>query len=114
MYRAALRIPNLEIPSSRHQQYIVSTYDVTEDWTPIYDKSSIKGYYMAIGTSGNQFKNAPVVGEMMSELVDRCENGYDQDKNPLQYELKKTSGTVDTSIFSRLRTVHSNDNNVFG
>ena len=114
MYRAALRIPNLEIPSSRHQQYIVSTYDVTEDWTPIYDKSAIKGYYMAIGTSGNQFKNAPVVGEMMSELVDRCENGYDQDNNPLNYELKKTKGNVDTSIFSRLRKVHNNDNNVFG
>ena len=53
-------------------------------------------------------------GEMMSELVDRCENGYDQDNNPLNYELKKTKGSVDTSIFSRLRTIHSNDNNVFG
>ena len=114
MYRAALRIPSLKIPNSRNQQYIVSTYDVSDDWTPIYDKSSINGYYMAIGTSGNQFKNAPVVGEMMSELIDRCENGWDQDNNPLNYKLKKTKGSIDTSIFSRLRISHNNNKNVFG
>lgn len=114
MCRAALRIPHLEIPNPKNQKYIVSTYDVSDDWTPIYDKSSISGYYTAIGTSGNQFKNAPVAGEMMSELIENCENGIDHDKDPLQYKLKKTDGTIDTSIFSRLRSVHSNDKNVFG
>ena len=114
MCRAALRIPELEIPNSKNQQYAVSTYDVSDDWTPIYDKSSIDGYYMAIGTSGNQFKNAPVAGEMMSELVEECENGLDHDNNPLIYKLKKTEGTINTKMFSRLRSVHSNDRNVFG
>jgi len=114
MCRAALRIPNLEIPNSKNQQYIVSTYDVSDDWTPIYDKSAISGYYMAIGTSGNQFKTSPVVGELMAELVESCENGLDQDNNPVQYKLKKTKGSIDTSIFSRLRSVHNTDNNVFG
>ena len=33
----------------------------------------MKGFYMAIGTSGNQYKNAPVVGAMMAELIDACE-----------------------------------------
>ena len=28
--------------------------DVSDDWIPIYDQSSLPGYYMAIGTSGNQ------------------------------------------------------------
>ena len=114
MCRAALRIPRLEIPNPKNQQYIVSTYDVSDDWTPIYDKSSIDGYYMAIGTSGNQFKNAPVAGEMMAELVEECENGLDHDNNPLIYKLKKTKGTINTKMFSRLRPVHSNDRNVFG
>ena len=114
MCRGALRIPELEIPNSKNQQYAVSTYDVSDDWTPIYDKSSIAGYYMAIGTSGNQFKNAPVAGEMMGELVEECENGLDHDNNPLIYKLKKTEGTINTKMFSRLRSVHSNDRNVFG
>jgi len=114
MYRASLRIPSLQIPNSKNQKYIVSTYDVSDDWTPIYDKSNINGYYMAIGTSGNQLKNAPVVGELMAELVEQCENGLDHDNNPLNYKLKKTKGTIDSSMFSRLRNTHSNDKNVFG
>ena len=64
MWRAALRIPTLCIPNTA--QGIVDLYDVTPDWNPIYDKSSLPGYYMAIGTSGNQFKNAPVVGDLMA------------------------------------------------
>ena len=28
---------------------------------------------MAVGTSGNQFKNAPIAGKMMVALIDHCE-----------------------------------------
>lgn len=115
MYRAALRIPELKIPNSKNQQFVVSTYDVSDDWTPIYDKSCINGYYMAIGTSGNQFKNTPVVGLMMSQLIDKCENGYDHDKTPFKYKLKKTKGdSINMGAFSRLRKIEQNDGNVFG
>jgi len=38
-------------------------------WIPIYDKSDLPGFYLAIGTSGNQYKNAPEVGKMMAELI---------------------------------------------
>ena len=48
MYRAYLRIPNLPIPSGTNKKFVVSTYDVSDDWTPIYDKSNINGYYMAM------------------------------------------------------------------
>ena len=51
---------------------------------------------------------------MMSELIDKCENEWDQDNNPLNYKLKKTKGSIDTSIFSRLRISHNNNKNVFG
>jgi hypothetical protein len=43
---------------------------VTEDWVPIYDKSALPGYYMAIGTSGNQFKNAGVAARLVSEMIE--------------------------------------------
>ena len=42
-------------------------------WLPIYDKSDLKGFYMAVGTSGHEYKNAPPVGFLMAELIERCE-----------------------------------------
>ena len=54
---------------------IVAMYDCTNDWIPIYDKSAIPGYYMAIGTSGNQFKCSGPAGHLMAGLIDYCENG---------------------------------------
>ena len=45
-------------------------YDVTPDWTPIYDGTERDGYYVAIGTSGNQFKNAPMVGRLMRAVIE--------------------------------------------
>jgi len=38
------------------------------DWIPIYDRSSLSGYYLAIGTSGNQYKNGPAIGLVLSEF----------------------------------------------
>lgn len=63
----AQRIPELGIPG--HLSGIAACYDATPDWIPIYDRTNLNGYYLAIGTSGNQFKNAPVVGEMMADLI---------------------------------------------
>jgi sarcosine oxidase subunit beta len=54
-----------------------------DDWIPIYDKSDLPGFYMAVGTSGNQYKNAPVVTGMMADLIDKVEAGHDHDNNPL-------------------------------
>jgi sarcosine oxidase subunit beta len=79
-------------------------YDASDDWIPIYDKSSLDGYYMAIGTSGNQFKNAGVAGRLMAELIDGCETkALDHDRDPLQLPLDYTGHTMNTAIFSRLR-----------
>jgi len=102
--RMAQRIPDLGIPSK--MRGVVDLYDVADDWIPIYDKSSLGGYYMAIGTSGNQFKNASQAGTLMAALVDYCENGGDHDAAPLQFELKKTGHTIDLSAFSRLREIN--------
>ena len=59
-------------------------YDCSDDWIPIYDRSELPGFYMAVGTSGNQFKNAPVVGHCMAELIEACENGHDHDADPVR------------------------------
>jgi len=102
--REAMRIPNLPIPSK--SQGLVDLYDVSDDWYPIYDKSSLPGFYMAIGTSGNQYKNAPVVGGFMSELIQYCEKGSDHDTDPLQYRMKYINHTLNIGFFSRNREIN--------
>ena len=86
---------------------VVDLYDVSDDWIPIYDKSDLPGYYMAIGTSGNQFKNAPVAGLLMSDLIEYCENGKDHDKIPLLMNLKNINKEINLSFFSRNRNINT-------
>ena len=69
---------------------MVDLYDVSDDWIPIYDRSDLDGFYMAVGTSGNQYKNAPRCRRMMAELIERCENGQDHDRDPVQYNAVYT------------------------
>jgi sarcosine oxidase subunit beta len=102
--RVAQRIPSL--PVSSPLKGVVDLYDVTEDWIPIYDKSDLAGFYMAVGTSGNQFKNAPVAGAMMAELISACEQGRDHDREPLQFHLAHIDRTIDTSFYSRRREIN--------
>jgi hypothetical protein len=54
---------------------------------------------MAVGTSGNQYKNAPVVGAMMAELIDACEKGLDHDKEPFQFKMKYTGRNPGCGFF---------------
>ena len=65
--RAARRLPELGVPGK--SAGIAGVYDVTEDWAPVYDRTEREGYFVAIGTSGNQFKNAPVVGQIMRQII---------------------------------------------
>jgi len=103
--REAMRIPDLPIPN--RMQGVVDLYDVTDDWYPIYDKSSLPGYYLAIGTSGNQYKNAPVVGAFMADLVQYYESGRDHDADPLQYRMKYIDYTLNIGFFSRNREINA-------
>jgi sarcosine oxidase subunit beta len=104
VYRTAQRIPDLGIPS--RMKGIVDLYDVSDDWIPIYDKSDLDGFYMAIGTSGNQFKNAPVAGQIMAELIERCQAGHDHDAEPIEVVLRHTERTLNTGFFSRRREIN--------
>ena len=102
--RYAQRVPNLALPGKA--QGVVDLYDVTEDWIPIYDRSCIDGYYMAIGTSGNQFKNAVAAGRLMAQLIDYCEAGNDHDNEPLQARCKHIDRSIDMAVFSRKRSIN--------
>ncbi|UCH75401.1 MAG: FAD-binding oxidoreductase [Rhodospirillales bacterium] len=102
--RAAQRFPKLGIPSDTRG--VVSLYDVTDDWIPIYDKSDLPGFYMAVGTSGNQFKNAPIAGEMMAELIVACEGGQDHDREPVGFRLRHIGREVSIGFYSRQREVN--------
>ena len=102
--RLAQRIPELKIPTKL--KGVVELYDVSDDWIPIYDKSGLPGFYMAIGTSGNQFKNAPIVGEMMADLITACETGHDHDVKPVTFHLKNIDRTISLGFYSRKRAVN--------
>ena len=56
---------------------------------------------MAIGTSGNQFKNAPVAGVLMSELIEYCENGNNHDTEPLTINLKYINKDINLKFYSK-------------
>ena len=104
--REAQRIPSLRIPSQRSG--VVDLYDASDDWIPIYDKSDLPGFYMAVGTSGNQYKNAPVVGLLMTRLIEACERGQDHDRDPVRFRMHYTRRECDIGFFSRRREINPN------
>ena len=105
LYRQAQRYPDL--PLSSNIKGVVSLYDVSDDWIPIYDKSDLPGFYMAIGSSGNQYKNAPIAGVMMADLVEKCEAGHNHDQDPLSLHLKYIDRTIDIGFYSRNRKINA-------
>lgn len=103
--RYAQRVPSLGIPSATRG--VVDLYDASTDWIPIYDKSSLPGFYMACGTSGNQYKNAPIAGKMMAALIAYCEGGADHDADPLQFELPYLGRQINVGFYSRKRPINA-------
>lgn len=102
--RFGQRAPSLGIPSQ--MRGVVDLYDASTDWIPIYDRSSLPGFYMACGSSGNQYKNAPIAGKMMAALVAYCEGGADHDAAPLQFRLPYLDRETDVGFYSRKRPIN--------
>ena len=104
-YRAAQRFPEMGI--SNTARGTVGLYDVSDDWIPIYDKSDLPGFYLAVGTSGNQFKNAPIIGDIMLAIVERGLGGRDHDAEPATLELTHTGRVVSLDFYSRNREIQA-------
>jgi sarcosine oxidase subunit beta len=100
------RMPTLGVPLPHEKKGVVDRYDKSDDWIPIYDRTALDGFYVAIGTSGNQFKNAGVAGHMMAELIEAVEGGYDHDAEPLQVTARYTGLNLDMATFSRNRQIN--------
>ena len=105
VFRMAQRIPSLPIPGQA--KGVVDLYDVSDDWIPIYDKSDLGGFYLAVGTSGNQYKNGPMSGLLMAEIIDACENGHDHDVEPVKVECPITGLILNTGFYSRNREINT-------
>jgi sarcosine oxidase subunit beta len=101
--RASRRVRDLGVPLAKRG--IASVYDATPDWTPVYDRSNVDGFYMACGSSGNQFKNAGVAGHVMAELITAVEAGHDHEKDPLVITGKYTGAAIDLRTFGRNRVI---------
>lgn len=102
VYRAALRFPDLAIENTARGT--VGLYDVSNDWIPIYDRTDLAGYFVAIGTSGNQFKNAPVIGDIMTRIITT------EDPECVLLTLPNVQREVDLSFYSRLREPQNTKN----
>lgn len=104
--RAARRFPDLRVPTA--PRGVAGVYDVADDWAPIYDRTGLDGYYVMMGTSGNQFKNAPLAGRFIATIVDGVENGRDHDADPFTYRGEHTGNVINLGAFSRRRALNEN------
>jgi sarcosine oxidase, subunit beta len=102
--RLARRIPSLGVPSEK--KGVVDLYDVSDDWIPIYDKTDLGGFYVAIGTSGNQFKNCHVAAYCLTKLIEAVEAGHDHDADPVKVTMPYTGLELDMGVFSRNREIN--------
>ena len=112
MLRLARRLPTFGVPS--RPVGLAALYDASDDWVPIYDRSSLDGFFMACGTSGNQFKNAPLAGQFLRALVDAADAGIDHDVEPVQFTGPTTGLTIDLGAFSRRRDPSVTSGTVMG
>ena len=111
--RGARRIRNLGLP--HEHRGTVGVYDVTEDWLPVYDRTDLGGFYVAIGTSGNQFKNAAIAAHCMAELIVEVEGGRNHDADPLVVRGPHQGLPIDLATFSRNRPLDDDaPSNVLG
>jgi len=104
--RATRRMPGMGMP--HEARGVVDLYDASDDWLPIYDRTVLDGFYVAIGTSGNQYKNAGAVGQAMGDLIEAIEGGLDHDNEPLQVVGRYTGLTIDLGAYSRNREINEN------
>ena len=112
MLRLARRLPEFGVPP--RPVGLAALYDASDDWVPIYDRSSLDGFFMACASSGNQFKNAPMAGQFIRALVDAAADGIDHDAAPVQFTGARTGRQINLGAFSRRRQPSATSGTVMG
>jgi sarcosine oxidase subunit beta len=107
--RLARRLPDLTVPNQ--PRGLGALYDVATDWIPIYDRTNLAGFLVAIGTSGNQFKNAPMAGRFIAALTTAHDEGHDHDRDPIAVACPQSGLTVNLGHYSRLRSPNPHSTN---
>lgn len=97
--RIARRIKNFGIPARRSG--VVGLYDATDDWQPIYDRTCFDGLFVAMGTSGNQFKTAPIVGDLLRQIIELERDGIDHTTRALKSPISERE--YSSAPYSRTR-----------
>src|SRR5256886_1937310 len=68
--RTGRAVPRLA--DARYRRGYAGAFDITPDWMPILDESSLRGFFIAAGMSGHGFKFAPAVRQPMGSLLARA------------------------------------------
>jgi sarcosine oxidase, subunit beta len=64
---AIQRMPLVE--KANRLSHWAGLYEVTPDAHPIFDETTLKGFYVLAGFSGHGFMHGPIAGKLMSELI---------------------------------------------
>ena len=91
--RTGRAIPRLA--EARYRRGWVGAFDITPDWMPILDESSVRGFWIATGMSGHGFKLSPAVGEMMAALI----TGVAPPVNPAPFAFGRFTATSPSGTF---------------
>src|SRR6059036_3271524 len=91
--RTGRAVPRLA--DARFRRGYAGAFDITPDWMPILDESSLRGFFIAAGMSGHGFKLAPAVGELMASLITRTPPPV----SPAPFALGRFTGTTVAGTF---------------
>src|SRR5438046_334602 len=91
--RTGRAVPRLA--DARYRRGYAGAFDITPDWMPILDESSLRGFFIAAGMSGHGFKLAPAVGELMASLITRTPPPV----SPAPFALGRFTGTTVAGTF---------------
>lgn len=96
--RTARSVPRLAEGTFRRGW--AGAFDITPDWMPILDQTTVAGLWVAAGMSGHGFKLSPAVGEMMAALMTRAEPPISA--APFRLDRFATAGAGGTFVASYL------------
>ena len=62
----------------------------------------------------DRFKNAPLVGQILRDIIDACDMGRDHDTDPVSTRCDRIGRDLDLGAFSRLRSITETTGTVLG